>query len=295
MARIAAILLNYNLWEETLAHISCLRGSLSREDMEIIVIDNDSPNESAKMLENKSDELEYIFIKAEKNLGYAAGNNIGLELAYKKHFDYAWVMNSDIVIEDVRLTMSKLINGFSKNRLIASVNPDIVDGAGHPYNRDAKRPSLWDMTLGMPFYRMRGRKIKSVGGYALVYRPQGCCVMIDLKKLNEIGFLDENTFLYMEELILAEKFLRVGYRCVCCNEIKVIHHDGSTVKKNAPSKFIRKVRAESFRYYLENYREFNFIERWMCCRFDALKRLILDVKRQFISSRRLKRKYSDER
>ncbi len=280
MSKTAAVLLNYNSWEETLANISCLRRALSEEELEIIVIDNASPNESAKMLKNRSAELRYKFISAEKNLGYAAGNNIGLKLAFEKGYDYAWVMNSDIVIEDVKLTLSRLIEGFKKNSHIASVNPDIVDGAGHPYNRDAYRPSVWDMTLGMPFYKKKGRKIKSVGGYALVYRPQGCCMMLDLKKLSEVGFLDENTFLYMEELILAERFIRKGYRCVCCSDIKVIHHDGSTVKRSAPSKLIRKVRAESFRYYLENYREFNAIERWFCCRFDALKRFTLDKKRQ---------------
>ncbi len=282
MSKTAAVLLNYNSGDETLNHISCLRKSLSRDEMEIIVIDNASTDGSSGILKDKAADLGYVFISSEKNGGYAAGNNIGLRLAMERGFDYAWVMNSDLTITDPQMTLSKLISGFSRNPKIAVVNPDIVDGAGHPYNRDSVRPGFWDLTLGMAAYKKKGRKIHSVNGYALVYRPQGCCMLLDLKKLAEVGFLDEGTFLYMEELILAERLLRKGYRCVCCTEVSVIHHDGSSVRRSAPSPFIRKVRAESFRYYLKNYREFNPIERWICCRFDAVKRFALDTKRQLL-------------
>ncbi len=280
MPRTAAILLNYNSWEEVLAHAKCLRKALSRDELEIIVVDNASPDGSADEFKKRSSELDYYFVYAENNLGYAAGNNLGLKLALEKGYEYAWIMNSDIKISDVRRALLKLQEGFNKDVHIACVNPDIVDGSGHSYNRDSVRPSLWDMTLGMISYKNKGRKINSVDGYAPIYRPQGCCMMLDLKKLAEVDFLDENTFLYMEEPILAEKFIRRGYSCVCCSDVKVIHYDGSTVKRSAPSAYIRKVRSRSFKYYLEEYREFNAFERWLCCRFDALKRYILDKKKQ---------------
>lgn len=280
MAKTAAILLNYNTWEEVLSLVIRLRSVLSKNELEIIVIDNASVNCSADKLGEKTRELDYSLIRANKNLGYAMGNNLGLKLAFEKKFDYAWIMNSDIEICDIKQTLLKLQEGFTRDVHIASVNPDIVDGSGRPYNRDSVRPSLWDMTLGMISYKNKGRNINSVEGYAPIYRPQGCCMMLDLRKLAEVGFLDENTFLYMEEPILAERLIRKGYTCVCCSDIKVIHYDGSTVKKSAPSAYIRKIRSQSFKYYLEEYREFNAFERWICCRFDSLKRYILDKKRQ---------------
>lgn len=279
----AAILLNYNSWQETIAHITCLRVEMTKDELGIIVIDNASSDGSDGQLRKRASELDYIYITAEKNHGYAVGNNIGLRYALENGFSYAWVMNSDIVIEDVRQTLSKLLDGFKRNYSVAVINPDIVDGAGHPYNRDAVRPSVLDLTFGMPYYKKKGRVLKCKNGYAYVYRPQGCCMLLDLKKVAEVDFLDENTFLYMEELILAERFLRKGYRCACCSDVKVIHHDGSTVKRSAPSVYIRKVRAKSFRYYLEEYRDFNPFEVWMCCRFDALKRFVLDKKRQLFT------------
>ena len=278
MKQVAAVLLNYMSWEETLEQAEFLRKNFHGDELEIIIVDNASPNESAVKLQAAAVD-KYIFLKSDRNGGYASGNNIGLRYAYEKGIEYAWIMNSDIEIRNPRELLEAMLMIFEKDKMVAVVNPDIVDGDGREYNRDSNRPSFWDLTLGMITYQKRGRKLKDRGGYAYVYRPQGCCMLLDLKKIKSIDYMDEKTFLYYEEYILSERLLRKGYRNACCFEYAVIHHDSVTVRGNNKSKQIRKYKADSFRYYLNEYRNFNGFEKWACCRFAEMKQLALDARR----------------
>ena len=100
-------------------------------------------------------------------------------------------------------------------------------------------------------------------------------MLVDLKKMQEVDYMDERTFLYSEELILAERLLEVGYRCACCTNTSIIHNHSKTVKKNIDKKRIYKVQMESFRYYLEKYRKYKTLKRNICCLFYYLKLRLL--------------------
>lgn len=76
-------------------------------------------------------------MKSNTNAGYAAGNNIGMRYAYNKGYKYAWILNNDIIIDDVQI-ITKIIDVFEKDSSVAVVNPDIYAPDGHMFNRDAK-------------------------------------------------------------------------------------------------------------------------------------------------------------
>lgn len=271
--RLAVIILNYKSWEETLKEADMCRQQLKIDYQDIIIVDNASPNNSAEMLEKEAKRKNYVFIKSNKNNGYASGNNIGMRYAYSKGYEYAWILNNDIIIDDEEI-VSKLMDVFIKDATIAVVNPDIYSPDGHMFNRDAKRPSVFDYTLGAKSYKKKGRTVKDLGGYAYIYRPQGCCMMVDLKKMNEIDYMDEYTFLYVEEPILAERLLMKNYHCACCLRAKIIHNHSTTVKSVFAKNKIRKMNNESFRYYLKKYRKFNSVQVAVCCLFNYIKWII---------------------
>lgn len=270
----AIIILNYNSWKETIEEAKICRDFLDVSKEDIIVVDNCSTNNSAVELNKYSDTLFRLLI-SERNGGYAAGNNIGLRYAFNLGYDYAWILNNDILISDKDI-ISKLLCVFEKDDNIAVVNPDIYSSDGHLYNRDSKRPSFFDYTIGAYSYKRKGRDIKDLGGYGIVYRPQGCCMMVDLVKLNEVGFLDENTFLYFEENILAEKLQYRNYACACCLSAGIVHNHSKTVKSNLDKKKIRKINNNSFVYYLKNYRSFNYLQIFICKLFNTVKLILLD-------------------
>jgi GT2 family glycosyltransferase len=82
--------------------------------------------------------------------------------------------------------------------------------------------------------------------------------------IENIGFLDEGTFLYYEEPILAENLKKIKKKVVLYGPECVIHNHAKTIKTNISQKRRRKVVLNSMDYYLKKYREFNYFERLLC-------------------------------
>ena len=81
----------------------------------------------------------------------------------------------------------------------------------------------------------------------------GCFFLIKSTVLEEIGFLDENVFLYYEENILATKLKQLGLKSVINNEVVIIHNHSVTIDKNIKRKNKLKVLRNSQFYYEEKY------------------------------------------
>lgn len=275
MDSIAVIILNYMTWQETLQEIAAVRGVLADRAYEIIVVDNCSPNESAEKLERAAEAEGFTFLKSAENAGYAAGNNIGLQYSAQKGHTYSWVLNNDIEFNHPQV-LQKLLEVFEKDDAIAIVSPDVYSPEGHLFNRDAVKPSVWDLTLGMLAYKEKGRAEQAAEkGWLYTYRPQGCCMLLDTEKCRQVDFMDPYTFLYCEQIILAERLARSGYRCACCSQTRIIHNHSYTVRK-ALSKFkYVKANLRSFHYYLRRYRQFALPVCWLCDLFYGLKVTLL--------------------
>lgn len=271
--KVAIIILNYNTWKETLDEISLCSTVLKIQYPDIIVVDNASSNDSAFRLQEESLKSKFVFLQSEKNKGYSAGNNIGLRYAYNKGYDYALILNNDILFDDAEL-IEKMTNIFSKDDNIAVVNTDIFSPDGHMSNRDAKKPTFFDYTLGAFAYKNKGRIIDDLGGYAYIYRPQGCCMMVDLKKMDAIDYMDEHTFLYLEEPILAERLLKLNYKCALCTTSKIVHNHSATVNSVLDKKNRSHIVNSSFRYYLKEYRHFNSLQTNICIFMNYIKMMV---------------------
>lgn len=267
---IAVVILNYNTWQDTLEEVRLLCEKAYIEYKDIIIVDNGSQNGSYEELFARK-EMGFTLLQSVSNKGYAAGNNIGLKYALANGYKYALVINNDILFYD-DFHLDTLVAVFERNADIAAVNPDVYSPKGHLFNRDAKRFSFFDMSFGLFFYPRKGRKINMIDDYAYIYRPQGCCMVLDLDKLAEVDFLDEHTFLYSEEIILAERFLEKGYKCACVPTVKVIHNHSKTVKSALDRKKIKKIQEQSFLYYLTEYRKYGKVKRAICLFFFRIKR-----------------------
>lgn len=266
---VAVVILNYKSWRDTLNEIDLCHKEIGIDYENIIVVDNASPNESKEELE-KNSQLGYRFIYSTENNGYASGNNIGLKYAFNHGYKYALILNNDILFNDKEF-LKKLLEVVDKDNKLAVVNPDVYSPSGYLFNRDAKRPNLFDYTVGMYLYKKRGRNIQDIDKYGYVYRPQGCCMLVDLNKLNQVDYLDDSTFLYYEEVILAERLINKGFRCACCTNTSIIHNHSTTVKSSFELNEIIKIKNKSFSYYLKEYRHYSNLKIKMCCAFNFLK------------------------
>lgn len=269
---VAIIILNYKTWEDSIKEASLVRDIFKISWKQIIIVDNASPNESEIMLKDNC-RNNYIFIASKSNKGYAAGNNIGLKYAYDNGFKYGWILNNDVLIDNPSI-LNDMLRLFEIDDSLAVVNPDVHSLNGKLFNRDSKRYSFYDMSIGMYSYKIKGRELKDIGGYGYVYRPQGCCMLLDLEKGYKVGFLDENTFLYCEELIYAERLLKEGMKCGCLVNKNVIHNHSKTVKSSFNKLRILVIQNKSFNYYLKQYRGYSLCKRCICLFFYTLKNLL---------------------
>lgn len=199
------IVLNYGMYNLTLKMINELHTELDYDNYSIMVVDNCSPNESAKVLANRSKDLNYIFIANGKNTGYAAGNNIGIRYAINNGYKYSWILNNDVELRE-KSVLKELVGILEENDDIACVGPKIYNADGSICAPYCRRPSVWNMTLGA--FEDKKYRISKQDVAGEVYRIYGCCMLLKNRAMAEIDCMDERTFLYGEEAILSERLIK---------------------------------------------------------------------------------------
>lgn len=218
-----------------------------------------------------TDEDIYVIIPGE-NLGFAKGNNVGFNLA-QLLFRPQWVLfsNNDIQFTD-GFRMDALIQDMINNPKIGVIGPKVVGLDGKPqtpckeldlYQRWWKKLFLWP--LDRLIYKIIKRTVipsdlEDSAKSGQVYRLIGAFLLCDGDKFIQVGQFDECTFLYAEELILAERMRNSGYITYYESNVELIHEGGYTTKKKFVP--ISKVaqRLESELYYYEKYKHVNRFE-----------------------------------
>lgn len=257
------IILNYGTYDLTLKMINELHTKLDYDNYSIMVVDNCSSNESAKVMANRSKDLDYIFIANEKNTGYAAGNNIGIRYAINNRYKYSWILNNDVELRE-KSVLKELIEILEENEDIACIGPKIYNADSSICAPYCRRPSVWNMTLGV--FEDKKYRISKQDVAGEVYRIYGCCMLLKNKAMDEIDCMDERTFLYGEEAILSERLIQKGYRTYYDPAVSVTHLGSVSMKKASPDSKKRQIleQEKSRELYLKEYRHFSWIDRRIC-------------------------------
>ena len=154
------------------------------------------------------------------------------------------------------------------------MGPKITDLDGNIVAPYIKRPTRWSLTLGMANAKRERLKYKMKSG--IVYRVYGCCMLLKNSMMEEIGYMDERTFLYCEEDILAERLLKIdGYAYYCANT-SVIHLESMTVNREQGKKSLKKamIVMKSMKLYLKDYLHYGFFSRMICMSFRCMIMLL---------------------
>lgn len=253
--KVLIVILNYRTYGLTIELIKKLR-NLSYNNYDVMVVDNCSPNESASVLEGKSKELNFIFYANMINAGYAAGNNIGIRYAYEHGYEYTWILNNDVIILNQNV-LQHMVDTMQKQEKVAVIGPKIITRDNSVCAPYCRRPTFKSLTYGTASERNYRRKYNDVP--RRVYRVYGCCMLLYTKALHDVDYMDETTFLYGEEDILAERLLKKGYSAYYDPQVCVKHNESSSmneVPKNKKKRIIE-ARRKSRDLYLTDYRHFS--------------------------------------
>lgn len=261
MKKVLIIILNYKTYKMTIDLVEQLK-TLDNSLFDIMIIDNHSPNESALILGKYAKDNGLIFFKNNINSGYAAGNNIGIRYGTNSGYQYSLIMNNDLKIVDSDFIQKLIIAGSDKT--VACIGPKIIDLDGNPIAPYCNRPSFYSLTLGIK--KEKVLRLKRTDKSGRVYRLFGCCMLLKNEVMKKVGFMDESTFLYCEEEILAERLLKMGYTSYYCSETSIVHMESSTVKKEGDILSRKRVMPimDSMEIYLKKYRGFNIVQIRIC-------------------------------
>lgn len=231
---VAIVLVNYNGANDTIDCVKSLQ-KLTYTNYKIIIVDNKSSDDSAEKLAQFSDAEDIVFLRADKNNGFSAGNNIGIQYALNKlHSDYIWLLNNDTVVEPTAL--SALIEGFKdpKNSNIAITtaktyyfkNKTMLWYAGGSISSRTARTEHWS------YGAIEGDKNLSKEKSKVVTFVSGCCMLIKREVFDRVGTLDEDYFLYEEDADYCLKVLAAGYQMLYCPRAIIYHKVNASTGKS---------------------------------------------------------------
>lgn len=218
--KVGIILLNYNTTNDVIECVESLQ-KITYDNYEIIVVDNCSQDEEVNKLHKYIGSKEKcIFIKSDKNGGFAYGNNLGIKYSIDNNFDYVLLLNGDTIVNDRFLDI--LVSSLEKE----SDNIAIVTGKIMYYPEVNKiwyggGEIDWNKFIGK-HYSEGENDIGQCNNEREVSFASGCLMLINLK-LNFDKFLPDEYFMYYEDVDYCARVLEAGYKIIY-NPNSIIYH-----------------------------------------------------------------------
>lgn len=192
------------------------------EDFEIILVDNNSTDDSLKYVESNFPQVKII--KLNKNFGFAKAINEGVRASGAKYV--AFLNNDTSVDKDWLKSLVKCANhnpeAISVNsKLLNFYNRKIIDGVGILINEVGQAKSIAWQQEDTGQYSKEQYIFGATGGGALFERED----------FIKVGLFDESYFMYFEEVDFAFRAQFLGYKSVFCPQAIVFHKHKATAKK----------------------------------------------------------------
>lgn len=206
-------------------------------DVEVFVVDNNSVDNSVEMVREKFPQVKIIANK--ENVGFSKANNQALRIAQG---EYQLLLNPDTVVEED--TFKKIIQFMDEHPEAGGLGVYMIDGKGN-FLPESKR--------GLPtplvaFYKIFGLSAlfpdsKIFGKYHLGYLDKnkiheveilsGAFMLLRKKALDKVGLLDEDFFMYGEDIDLSYRIIKGGFKNYYFPETRIIHYKGESTKKSS--------------------------------------------------------------
>ena len=237
--QLSVIILNYNVRFFLEQCVLSVQKALQSIDGEIIVIDNNSSDESCAMMKQQFPNIKLIENK--ENLGFPKGNNIGVAQAKG---EYICILNPDTVVsEDTFLKILDFVTQSAvevQNPQLGIIGCKLIDGTGN-FLPESKRgvPTPW-----VAFTKIFGLyKISNLfGKYYAQHLTEnqsgnveilvGAFMIMKRELYLEIGGFDENCFMYSDDIDLSYTVLKNGFENYYFHETSVVHYKGESTLRD---------------------------------------------------------------
>ena len=235
--KLSVIIVNYNVEYFLEQCLQSVYAAIENINAEVFVVDNQSVDGSIRMINKKFPYVKLIVNK--ENLGFAKANNQALQ---QTTGEYVLLLNPDTLVEAD--TFSKTLAFMDNTPDAGALGVKMVNGEG-VYLPESKR------SLPLPnvaFYKIFGlsklfKKSHRFGKYHLTYLDpdeihevevlSGAFMLLRKNVLDIIGYLDEDFFMYGEDIDLSYRIMQAGFKNYYFPKTRIIHYKGESTKKSS--------------------------------------------------------------
>ena len=236
MRKLTVVIVNYNVKYYVEQCLMSLQRALADVDAEVYVVDNHSQDGSVEYLSERFPSVNII--RSQHNLGFARANNLAIR---QSESEYVLLINPDTFVGEQVVTQAiRFMDDHEKAGGLAAWMLKTDGSSANESRRGLPTPLV-------SFYKIFGfcsrfPKSKVFGKYYMGYLPWDKPAQIEVvsgafffarrKVLDEVGLLDEDFFMYGEDIDLSYRILKGGYENWYL-PIKILHYKGESTQKSS--------------------------------------------------------------
>lgn len=228
--QISVSIVSFNTKELLQLCIENLLSQKTKHSLEIVVLDNNSSDGSAEMVEKSFPKVKLI--KSQQNTGFAKGQN---EILKQVKGEYVLILNPDTnfpedTIENMVLFMEKNPNcGIASCKILTGSNNLDSNGGDFPFNL-----SLFSWLFNLEFFGIKTNFHKTEKEYYEsaheVDWVGGTFMFVKQEVFQKIGFFNEDYFMYFEDVDFCYKAKVAGFKIMINPEVSITHQSGASSK-----------------------------------------------------------------
>jgi GT2 family glycosyltransferase len=209
------------------------RSDAGRISTETLVVDQASSDGSAAAVREAFPWVELIELPA--NVGFAAGNNVGLRRAKGRH---CVLLNNDTVV--LHDALERCVRHLDGHPEVGVVGPQLLNPDGSKQNSVHSSPNLVTEivpkgVLEMLFPWRYPSKRYEHSGPVLVEAVLGACLCVRREVLDDVGLMPEEYFFFLEETDWCLRIRQAGWKVVHLPDARIVHLHGATSKRQIPA------------------------------------------------------------
>ncbi len=237
---LSIIIVNWNTKEFLLPCVRSIFENQQRMGWEVVVVENGSQDGSADEI-RKTFPFVHLIVN-ERNLGFSKAVNQGLQKASGR---YVLLLNPDIQVKDGAI--ERLVSFMDAHSDVGVAGAQLLNSDGSKQNSIANFPSLATELLNKSLLRWLfpkkfPGKERRYSGPVEVDSVIGACMMVRRDALDQVGLLDEDYFLFLEETDWCYRMKQAGWKIYHVPQAEVYHFQGKsaeTEKKRAKVEYCR--------------------------------------------------------
>ena len=233
MTSVSIIIVTYNSDKEIVNCINSLLPQLNDIKGEIIIIDNDSTDNTISLISDIIN-TNILLIQNKDNFCYTKANNQGIKNAKG---DYILLLNPDTIVPNG--TITNLLNEINENKYCGAIAPQLRFSNGRIQKSCRRFPRRRDIlyeSIGLSklFKKSKEFNYWKMGDFdhkitCLVDQPAGASLLISKKIIEEIGLLDEKFPMFFSDVDICKRIWDAGYNVQFTTNSFIIHKGGASV------------------------------------------------------------------